>query len=348
MDRLIPLIKQTKFKNNIFTLPLKSEKIIKPLGPTSPWVWVLEPTHGCNLRCGHCNCRLDPLPKQYHFMSEKTWIETWKIIAQVTPTCRIDVCLGGEPLLHNDMLQFLKIARRISPHSQIQITTNGTMLLNGKYTYKQLLDAGANSIYTDMYGPKNRYIELAEASGFKWYEYYNAPVNAPSTWRYWGPKFKIIVLQLQPEHWPKSRLRAGLLGTWLNHLDWKAAARFGLHKVVTPIARRCNQPFLQVNVDSKGNYLLCCQDNTGETSGLFGNVSKSVNGFKLFWYGKRIQIIRRKLRQKNRAGDLYCSRCCVTFSRCDLKHWTDQEVNTYWNGEEWCKFKRTEKPINEN
>jgi hypothetical protein len=314
---------------------LKPPKKIKPMGSTSPWVWCIEPTHGCNLRCGHCNCRLDPLPKRYHFMSEDTWARTWHIIKETNPTCRVDLCIGGEPTLNPNLVSFLRLARRISPWSQIQITTNGTMIAKGACDYRQLLEAGANIIYTDMYSPADLFRGKAAASGYPWYEYYDAPAGAPSPWTYWGPDLKLIVLQLQPENWPKSRFKAGLLGTWYNHLDWEAAAHFGLSPVTRPLTRRCNQPFLYSNVDSKGNYLLCCQDNTGETAGLFGNVAQGVDGFRRFWYGRELQIIRGRLRQKNRAGTSYCSRCCVTFSRYDFKHWTDQQVGHYWDGSEW-------------
>ena len=320
--------------------PPKPPKVINPLGPTSPWVWSIEPTHGCNLRCGHCNCRLDPMPKTYHYMDRETWVAAWKIIAALGPTRRIDLALGGEPTLNPNLPEFLTIARRISPLSQIQITTNGTMLRKGVYSYQQLLEAGANIIYTDMYGPREQFRTLAHESGFPFYEYYDPPVGAPSPWTYHGPRLKLIVLQEQPENWPKSRFRAGLLGTWYNNLDWDAAAKFGLKPVTEPPFRRCNQPFLFVTIDSRGRYLLCCQDNTGESAQEnFGSVHDGVEGFKRFWYGKRLQRIRMHLREKHRdtASD-YCRRCCVTFSRCDFRHWTDEQVSTVWTGREWRRI----------
>jgi organic radical activating enzyme len=298
-------------------------------------VWSLEPTHGCNLRCAHCNCRLDPLPKTYHFMDEATWTAAWKVVAALSPTRRADLCVGGEPTLNEDLPLFLAIARKLSPLTQIQITTNGTMLAKGKVTYRQLFEAGVNIVYTDMYAPREKFIALAKESGYPWYEYYDAPEGAPSPWSYHGPALKMIVLQEQPENWPASRLRAGLLGTWYNHLDWEAAKRFGLSPVTKPLTRRCNQPFLYVTIDSRGRYLLCCQDNTGESAGQFGSVHDGVPGFKRFWYGEKMQTIRARLRQKNRAGTTYCSRCCITFSRCDFKHWTDNEVGIWWDGGAW-------------
>lgn len=316
---------------------LKVPKKIKPLGSTSPWVWVIEPTHGCNLSCGHCSCRLDK-KGIYHFIDETTWRAAWNIIAKLTPTCRVDLCFGGEPTLNENLTAFLKIARGISQLSQIQITTNGTMLMKGAITYKQLLYAGANIVYTDMYGSEDRYKEMARESGFPFYEYYNPPKDALSPWTYHGPQLKLIVLQKQPENWPASRFRAGLMGTWYNHLDWEASKRFGLFPVTKPLIRRCNQPFLYVPIDSRGRYCLCCQDNTGETAGQFGSVHDGVEGFRRYWYGKELQIIRQRLRQKDRAGTSQCSRCCVTFSRCDFKHWTDHEVSIYWDGKQWKSF----------
>jgi len=75
-----------------------------------------------------------------------------------------------------------------------------------------------------------------------------------------------------------------------------------LSPVTKPLVRRCNQPFIYVTIDSRGNYLLCCQDNMGETSGKFGSVHEGIPGFKRFWYGEEMQRIRRRLRGKNRAG----------------------------------------------
>jgi organic radical activating enzyme len=313
---------------------LSTVKAVKPLGSTSPWAWVLNPVDGCNLRCGHCSCRLNEIGK-YNLMSEQTWADAWNIINVVTPTCRVDLCLGGEPTLHPRIVDFLRIARKLSPLAQIQITTNGTMLRSGDVTYRGLLQAGANIIYTDMYGSKEKFFDMAKESGYKWYEYYRKKESDLSPWSYWGPHLKMIVLQEQPENWPQSRYRAGLLGTWYNHLDWEAAARFGLTPVTEPIHRRCNQPFIYVPVYYDGSYLLCCQDNTGETAGLFGNVSSGVGGFREYWYGKAIQTIRRRLRQKNRADTSQCSRCCITFSRCDIKHWEDEQVAIWWDGKKW-------------
>ena len=317
----------------------KTIKKIKPLGSQSPHVWVIEPSFGCNLKCGHCCAELIA-PEHKVFMEKEVWIKTWTILNKVSPTVRVDICgIVGEPTLHPKLTEWLYIARELAPLAQIQITTNGTMLLQDKVRYKDLLDAGANIIYTDQYGPHEQFKELAEMSGYPFYEYYNAPKDAPSPWTYRGPHIKMIVLMDHPGTWPNSRLRSGLLGNWYGNLNWEKAKRFGMSPLLRPLVRRCNQPFHYVNVAATGDYLLCCQDGMHATAGVFGNVLGGVKDFYKFWYGQEIQTIRRRLRYKNRADTkIACAKCNITFSRCDFKHWTDDEVASWWNGKKWINF----------
>ena len=309
-----------------------------PLGFRTPYAWIVEPVHGCNLRCGHCSHALDPPGLPYQFMTEKTWKDAFKILNAISPTCRVDLCLSGEPTLHPDILAFISIARKIAPKAQIQITTNGTMLRKGKITYQELFAAGINIVYTDMYGPKEFFMDSAKKSGVFWYEYYNHTEKVPSPWTYHGPEIQMIILQEQPENWPESRFRAGLLGTFCNNLDWEKAKRFGLYPVTIPPKRRCNQPFIYVPIHASGDYLLCCQDNMGESRGIGGNVFEGIDGFENWWLGKNMQTIRRRLRNKNRIDTTYCSRCSVTHSRCDYILWKKDTLMQYKENGIWKKI----------
>ena len=315
-------------------------KKVKPLGNTSPWVWVLEPSFGCNLNCGHCCAGLIP-EETKEFMSYDTWCRTFKTINAVSPTVRVDICgIVGEPTLHPSLTKWLPIARKLAPKAQIQITTNGVKLQTGEVNYQSLLDAGANIIYTDQYGPHDEFEQLASKSGYPFYQYYKKPEGAWSPWRYYGPHVKMIVLMDPPKTWPRSRFRAGLLGNWYGHLDWERGKRFGMVPLEKPLIRRCNQPFLYVNVSASGEYLLCCQDGMHITAGMFGNVSEGVKGFLNFWYGEQMQIIRRRLRNKDRAGTSFaCEKCNITFSRCDFRHWKSEQMNIYWQEGRWNRFK---------
>jgi hypothetical protein len=322
---------------------MKPIKKVKPLGNTSPWVWVIEPYFGCNLQCGHCCAELIPEENKRQ-MTYDTWVNTFRIINTVSPTVRVDICgIVGEPTLHPRLTEWLSIARKLAPAAQFQITTNGTILRSGEVTFKALLDAGANIIYTDQYGPHEEFEKLAAESGYPFYQYYNPPIGAWTPWKFYGPHLKVIVLMDHPGTWPESRLKAGLLGNWYGNLNWEKAKRFRMSPLEKPLTRRCNQPFLYVNVAADGNYLLCCQDGMHATGGMFGNVSDGVTGFYNFWYGKELQIIRRRLRNKDRAGtEFACAKCNITFSRCDFRHWTDDQVGIWWDGIKWSPFVRVQ------
>jgi hypothetical protein len=275
-------------------------------------------------------------------MTLETWREMMTVIADVSPSCRVELAMGGEPTLHPELLEMLRIGRQISPLSQFQVTTNGTMLFAGKVTYRELFDAGVNVVYTDMYQPREKFRQLASESGVDWFFYYPKEGEPgrdrhPNPWAYHGPNLQLIALQEQPGRWPKSRRNANLLGSWMNHLDFKRAAKFGIQEVKTAPARRCNQPFICASVSWTGDYLLCCQDMALETVGI-GNTSEGAEGFEKYWFGKFMQEHRRWLRQKDRNASPYCSRCSITFSRCDYLHWTDEQVATWWDGSVWLEL----------
>lgn len=316
---------------------VKPPKRIKPLGATSPLVWSMEPAFGCNLKCAHC-CA-DLIPKSDNsLMCEETWRSAFATLNAVSPTVRVDLCgFVGEPTLNPELTRLLPIARELAPLAQIQVTTNGTKLLTKAVTMRGLLDGGANILYVDQYGDKKRFERLAEESGYPFYQYYDPPPNAPTPWKYWGPEQKVIVLMDEPSTWPKSRLKAGLLGNWYGNMNWErgeAQSDFGMAPLGEPLTRRCNQPFQFVTVSASGDYLLCCQDGLQVTRGKFGNVSEGVDGFHRFWYGEEMQTVRRRLRLKNRADtDYACAKCNITFSRCDYKLWTDGQVNRYFDGD---------------
>lgn len=318
---------------------IKKIKKVHPLGKFTPWVWNLEPSFGCNLKCGHCCAELIPEERK-GFMSKDTWIRTFEIIQEVSPTVRMDICGAvGEPLLHPDLYTLLQDARKIVPLLQIQITTNGTQLLKGKYTIKGLLDAGANIVYIDQYGPEERYEQLAKESEYPFYSYYNKPKNAINNWEYNGPHIKQIVLMQHPAKWPRSRHNANLLGNWYNNLNWEKARLFKMYPLFKPLQRRCNQIFIMVNITAAGNYIFCCQDGLHETEGKFGGVYDGLNGFYKFWFGKDLQIARKELRNKNRGGIPYaCAKCNITFSRCDFTHWDESDYEKYYNGEKYIQI----------
>ena len=305
----------------------------KPLGSFSPWAWAIEPVRGCNLNCWHCAAHL--ARPDYKFMTKETWINLWTVIAEVSPYCRVEMDNIGEPTLHPDLLEFIRIARKISPHSQIQITTNGIQLIKGKLTYKELFDAGLNVAYVDMYSKKEDHIRLAEESGYPYLDYYSDEShNSISAWVYHNdPDIKLIALALTPEFWPKKKLSRGGLGTFLDTLDFERAKKFH----VLPVAgnapeRRCSQPMKYVAVDHEGTLLYCCQDMFNSQQSQY-SVNYGVESFYKFWFGDYMQRTRQILDAKGRTIHPMCKNCRIIFARCDMRFWNVSSFNYSWDGD---------------
>ena len=308
-------------------------------GKYLPWAWAVEPVRGCNLRCGHCTTRLWP-PKQYTFMQMDTWCNICAIINKTKPKCRVEMANAGEPTLHPDLYKMLSRARKLAPQAQLQITTNGTQLMSGAVTYKELFRAGANIVYVDMYAANKKHIALAKESGYYFYEYNNKPPNAPGAWCYHDdPRIKFIVLMTPPIKWPDKRKSLQRLGTFCNSLDWEADKEFDLVPVTDPPARRCSQLMKYIATNTHGDYMMCCQDLANETVPIINhNVSEGVDGFLLFWFGKQMMEWRRLLHFKQRTKISQCSRCSVIFNKCDMIFWGEELHNNYWTGTGWARL----------
>lgn len=313
----------------------------KPLKRMGPWVWAVELVRGCNFKCWHCSARVFPSDGKTRFMKRKTWESVCDVVSQITPHGRLEFGQCGEPTLHPELLDFLRIANERIPTTQIQVYTNGTGLLKGSITFDELFEAGVHSVYVDMYSQVDKFIEMAKATGADWYRYYKSKKvgseNHKMANTYYGdPNMRLIVLQDCPE----TRLgwrKVGRLSTFLNHIDWDVAIPHGLLPVRKPYKRKCTIPMRFVTMDHRGNYLFCCIDFECEAAGLMGNVRDGVEGFKKYWFGHLMQSIRRRLNKADRAGIPYCSRCNCAFSKCD---WTslwggDHAFDEMWDGERW-------------
>ena len=307
----------------------------RPLGKTNVSAWIVEITRGCNLQCGFCATRLFP-KNEYKFMRETTWIRLMQLISILTPYNRIELANAGEPTLHPDICNFLKIGREISPHTHFQVITNGVKLIKGEITYQDLFMAGANIIYVDMYTPEKEHILLAEQSGYAWYLRKNKKETDPAAWSYYpDPNLKCIVFQDQPGHWSKRKQSAGYFSTFMNNLDWEAAKKYDIFPVEKAPNRRCNQPFRMCNVGYDGSYSFCCFDFVRNIYGKIGSVHSGVPGFFKFWLGNYMQYTRRLLHFKDRPSHPLCQKCAFTSSRGDIPCWDDNSMNTYWTGTEW-------------
>ena len=96
----------------------------------------------CNLKCKHCGHRSNVLKPE--FMSIESFNRDVSRLAELYAGCERFKILGGEPLLHPKVGDFVKALRRSLPLTVIYVTTNGLLLPKIKDgVLKDMRSAGA-------------------------------------------------------------------------------------------------------------------------------------------------------------------------------------------------------------
>jgi len=82
----------------------------------------------CNLNCKGCS-HFSNLQNEKEFISIKTYEKDLKRLSELFDTIKRIKILGGEPLLHKDLNEIIKITRKILPETKIDIVTNGLLII---------------------------------------------------------------------------------------------------------------------------------------------------------------------------------------------------------------------------
>ena len=315
----------------------------RPLGRVNPWAWCVEVTRGCNLACGFCPTRLYPRGERL-FVSDYTWGSALEIVNELMPYTRFLIANWGEPTLHPRFVELMKMGKRIAPNLTLLLYTNGTQILNGNLTYRELFEAGLDSVYVDVYSDRERHIELAKESSYQWWEEGKRPKKMKNLFERKHGQGHFIQISRNPAEWLPMKANRGATMTFLNDLDWEAAGKLGMTPVVYPPHRRCDQPVKFPTFVWDGNYVFCGQDVTNRTAGKLGNVSDGSASFLKFWLGRYMQDLRSKVHQNTdgRASHENCRYCAFVGGRADVPIWR-VGFSEYWDGERFISLPPWEK-----
>ena len=103
-------------------------------------------THLCNARCGFC---LDSDNTRKSFLPREDWQSILQSRAQTSADCKL-VLLGGEPSLHPDLVDIIRMGRGVG-FRFIQIVTNG-IRLSDPNLFDEVAGAGLNLIGLSIHG----------------------------------------------------------------------------------------------------------------------------------------------------------------------------------------------------
>ena len=94
----------------------------------------LELTDDCNLSCSHCYMNAG--------LTKMTANTNWGRVLEYLAThhCHNAIFIGGEPLCHPKLLDYLEYAKRLAPEMKLCVVTNGTLWNEGLFVRMKELD----------------------------------------------------------------------------------------------------------------------------------------------------------------------------------------------------------------
>lgn len=276
----------------------KMDKIIH-----HPWVFQIEPTEGCTRSCRFCGLNLQrKKPGQYLHMP-LTMIE--KIAEDgyvLNPNARIELAMHGEPLVHPQIDEIIRILRKKFEKTQIQLTTNGNPIM-GKMSRKirKLFDAGLDILVIDTYKPERDRLQkeiLSLKDQFTLIDFYKdwAPKGL-SPWNNYKRKYSGTVVIMDDISFHNNERKNRTLS---NH----NGGNLDMSVPDSPVEKMCVIPFRGMSICADGNVPLCCDDFGNDY--VCGNVLYKT--LSEIWYGNRFRAARRFIRNKMRYFSP-CIRC---------------------------------------
>ncbi len=107
----------------------------------------------CNIRCKTCAHFSTLAPKGAGFLGKERFRENLKQLQGKIPDIRDIAILGGEPLLHPELGEMLRIAREYFPYATIALVSNGVLLDKMKEDWIQALQDTNTVVGVSLYPP---------------------------------------------------------------------------------------------------------------------------------------------------------------------------------------------------
>jgi MoaA/NifB/PqqE/SkfB family radical SAM enzyme len=270
---------------------------MKYLDQEPPNAVQIELVEGCNLRCAVCGLNgIRGKANDYKAMTPSTLRGAILQMVKLNWNPRIEFAMHGEPSMHPQFNEMIRVAREAGPRYQIMMTSNGGGFLSKPGPAAKVLgffEAGGNVLAFDDYEnanlvPKIRKslegTDLAEmVAGIKVFEYPqesggNPHARGPVTER------KIVFIQ---------DLISASKGTH-SHVNNHAGA--GGPPNEKGQGKRCAKPFRELAIRWDGSVAVCCNDWRGIYQ--CGNVIE--DGLDEVWNGKAMGAARVKLYHRER------------------------------------------------
>lgn len=183
-------------------------------------------------------------------MAEETLTEAIHQLGKMRYRGRIEWYIYNEPCMEMEWLKYVAgLARELAPNATQMIATNGDYFRRGTEDLLELYDAGIHQIlvncYTKgLYGRRQPWIDGARSAGIE----VGGPIYSPIS-------RNRRTLQMLDKSEPES------FGTGIFRITNRAGNIVDFVPAVQePISRMCVRPFRVLNINWKGEAMVCCND----------------------------------------------------------------------------------------
>jgi organic radical activating enzyme len=147
-------------------------------------------THSCNLTCESCSHYCNHGHKGILSLDEaESWMDAWN--KQLNP--RMFSLLGGEPTLHPQLSEFVRLSRSKWPRAHLRIATNGFFLHRHKELLHVLRKDPNTHIEISIHHNDPEYFKMIETNYNllrKWNAKYGIKVKVTVAFKKWTRRYK--------------------------------------------------------------------------------------------------------------------------------------------------------------
>ena len=283
-----------------------------------PLFYSIEATNICNYRCKYCpQSNPDDKGIKKGQMSTVLFESTLKRITQLKPISQVYLTGNGEPLMHPDLEEFIKLSNRYGFIPSF--SSNGSLLSQERI--KSLLDSGKFLLTVD-FSPSKKIYETYRSGGY-WDTLYANLKNLLILKKKLSkdyPKIEIrdmstIAISSQKERekslfdlkslfkdFPVDRFSQLQVHRWIGNID---------HKIIPSQVKGnkyklCTHPWSIFVITWKGEVLPCCRDFGAEY--VIGKID-GEDGILDLWNNGRIEFLREALVSKRPDRINICKDC---------------------------------------
>jgi len=243
----------------------------------------------CNRKCWFCPNATNKRPDEQ--MSDEL---IWKIVRELAVleyNGRVELYIYNEPMRDKRLEFIISLFRMHVPKCCIMIASNCDYIKESKQI-QDLFDAGLNQFQANIYSDYDRFMEILDM-------FQHVKAEPGNVYLYVSPNKKVFSIERK-----YGIVKGSQVGRF--ELNNRSGNVPGLPKTVIPLQKLCVRPFRYMQVNWKGEAILCCNDYHGDV--VVGDVNKDV--LQIIWEESTVlKRYRKILLAKSRVGLELCEDC---------------------------------------